>query len=155
MLDFRVGGTEPADGSTEAPPTMAKRQRGSRPGQRPRSQRSTRPSRPAAPAPAPRPSGSLTDDELQRAAELEARIVADEREAANVRTRGRDRRRFAAEDEGPRSRTRLTGTLAAVATEEYKYVARDLRRISIVFAAIFGLLLVLFLLIEVAGVVTI
>jgi hypothetical protein len=132
---------------------MAKRQRGSRPGQRPPSQRGSRPSRPAAPAPAARPSGSLTDDELQRAAELEARIVAEERAAVDARPRGRDRRRFATEDEGPRSRTRLTGTLAAVATEEYKYVARDLRRISIVFAAIFGLLLVLFVLIEVAGIV--
>lgn len=135
---------------------MAKRQRGgARPGQRAPIQRSGRPAvRPAAPAPATppaRPSGSLSDDELARAAELEARIVDEERAAAASITRSRDRRRSGGAVLPARGRT--IGTLTAVAEEEYGYVIRDLRRIAVVFAAIFGLLLVSWLLIAVAGVV--
>lgn len=134
---------------------MAKRQRGgARPGQRAPIQRSGRPAvRPAAPAPAApaRPSGSLSDDELARAAELEARIVDEERAAAASITRSRDRRRSGGAVLPARGRT--IGTLTAVAEEEYGYVIRDLRRIAVVFAAIFGLLLVSWLLIAVAGVV--
>ena len=45
------------------------------------------------------------------------------------------------------SRARAGGSLAVVAEEEYHYVVRDLRRIAVVFAVIFGLLLVSWLLI--------
>ncbi len=136
---------------------MAKRQRGPRPGQRPPSRRGgshgvvrPAPGRSVVPTAAPRPSTGLTDDELARAEALEAAIVAEERAAAG-RSR-RDRRRGADDDIAPRSRTTLSGTLAVVAADEYRYVARDLRRIAVVFAAIFGILLVVFFL-HVAGIV--
>lgn len=131
---------------------MAKRQRGSRPGQRPPSRRSgargparPAPDRPATPAAAPRPLAGLTDEELTRAEALEAAIVAEERAAMAGRER-RGRRRGADDDLAPRSRTALSGALAAVAADEYRYVTRDLRRIAVVFSAIFGLLLVVFFL---------
>ncbi|MFH0750739.1 MAG: hypothetical protein V2B17_02785 [Chloroflexota bacterium] len=135
---------------------MAKRQRGgARPGQRAPLQRGS-PSAPqpaAGPAPATRP-GGLSVDELDRAAELEAAIVAEERAAVSSLARGRDRRRVGA-DAMPASRSRAVGSLAVVAEEEYRYVVRDLRRIAVVFAGIFGLLLVSWFLIVVLGVVKI
>lgn len=137
---------------------MAKRQRGPRPGQRPPSRHGVArtPARPAAagqttPAAAPRPAGGLTDEELARAETLEAAIVAEERAATAGRDR-RGRRRGPDDDVAPRSRTALSGSLAAVAADEYRYVARDLRRIAIVFSAIFAILLGVFFL-HVAGLV--
>ena len=137
---------------------MAKRQRGPRPGQRPPSRRAAThgparpaPGRPATPTVAPRPTGGLTDDELARAEALEAAIVAEERAAATSRDR-RGRRRGPDDDLAPRGRTALSGSLAAVAADEYRYVARDLRRIVVVFSAIFGILLVVFFL-HLAGIV--
>lgn len=133
---------------------MAKRQRGgARPGQRAPLQRGSQP----APTPAAKPVGAsrpggLSADELDRAAELEAAIVAEERAAVSSLSRGRDRRRAGAEAM-PSSRSRAAGSLAVVAEEEYRYVVRDLRRIAVVFAGIFGLLLVSWLLIAVLGVV--
>jgi hypothetical protein len=134
---------------------MAKRQRGgARPGQRAPLQRGARPAqpppagRPAAPA---RP-GGLSDDELARAAELEAQIVAEDRLAAGSPARRSDRRRPA---NGPSAsgRPRTIGTLAAIADEEYVYVTRDLRKIAVVFAAIFGLLLASWLALTAGGIV--
>ena len=134
---------------------MAKRQRGgARPGQRAPLQRGSRPaapapaSRPAAPA---RPAASLSSDELERAAELEAQIVAEERTATESMSRGRDRRRPGA---ASTARPRPVGSLTAVAEDEYRYVVRDLRRIAVVFAGIFGILLVSWLVIGVSGLVT-
>ncbi len=113
---------------------MAKRARGttSRPGQRAplRTNAVVRPTRPAA----------LTEDELARAAQLEAQIVADERAAEVVQRRTRTRR-----DTGDGSSV-LAGTIALRAAEEYRYVARDMRRIVIIGGALiltlFGLWLV-------------
>ena len=129
---------------------MAKRQRGgARPGQRAPQQRSTQPApKPATP---PSPAGSLSDDDLARAAELEAQIVADERAATASVNRGRDSRR--AETVGPAARGRSAGGLTAVAEDEYRYVMRDLRRIAVVFTGIFSALLVSWLLIVVLAVV--
>lgn len=136
---------------------MAKRQRGgARPGQRAPLQRGgPSPVTPAAkPAAAARP-GALSADELDRAAELEAQIVAEERAAAAASiTRGRDRRRAGA-DPMSTARSRAAGTLATLAEEEYRFVVRDLRRILIVFAGIFALLLASWFLIIVLGIVTI
>ena len=132
---------------------MAKRQRGgARPGQRAPLQRGSQPTpTPTAnPAVAARP-GGLSTGELDRAAELEAQIVAEERAAVSSLTRGRDRRR-AGVDAVPGSRSRSAGSLAVVAEDEYRYVVRDLRRIAVVFAGIFGLLLTSWLLIVVVGV---
>lgn len=134
---------------------MAKRQRGgARPGQRAPLQRGSHPAaKPAAkPAAAPRPSSSLSDDELARAAELEAQIVEEERTATTSVARGRDRRRTGAAA-GSVARTRAGGSITAVAEEEYRYVARDLRRIAVVFAGIFAILIASWLILVVGGLV--
>ncbi len=120
---------------------MAKRQRGgTRPGQRPPTQRTSQPaSKPAAKTAAPPvPSGSLSADELARAAELEAQIVAEERVATTSAARGRDRRRA---DSAPTARPRPVGSLTVAADLEYSYVVRDLRKIAVVFVGIFAVLL--------------
>ena len=133
---------------------MAKRQRGgARPGQRAPLQRSQPAPTPAGAKPTGATSpGGLSTTELDRAAELEAQIVADEKSAATSMTRGRDRRRSGSDGAGP-SRSRTTGSLAVAAEEEYRFVVHDLRRIGVVFAGIFGLLLASWLLIVVVGVV--
>jgi hypothetical protein len=123
---------------------MAKRSRvGGRPGQRRPLQRTpTRPSADRA-----RPAGSVTPEEEARAAELEARILAEER-AADVARRGPTRER------------RDTDTviyssvpLAIRAAEEYGYVRRDLRRITVVGGALLGVLALIYVLVNVANVV--
>ena len=138
---------------------MAKRSRSSaRPGQRRRLDRTAdRPKAsgsgsPSEPTSAPVSRGSaLTDAELARAAELEAQIVAEERatEAAAAAKRN---------PAGPRARGRAVVSsepLSVRAAHEYAYVARDVRRIGIVAAIMFGALLVLHYLINIAGVLTI
>lgn len=134
---------------------MAKRARGTttRPGQRRPMQRpGARPAAPAtrsgdsAPAPAPvtRPV-TLTPEEEARAAELEAAIVAEERQA----------------EAGRRSRTerttsgaplRATSPLAVAAANEYAYVARDVRRVALVGGSLVAFLLVLWVAVQVTGV---
>jgi len=135
---------------------MAKRQRGgARPGQRAPLQRSSQPATTAAAKPVVATSpGGLSATELDRAAELEAQIVAEEKSATASASRGRDRRRSGADAAGP-SRSRTAGSLAVAAEEEYRFVVHDLRRIAVVFAGIFGLLLASWLLIVVVGVVKI
>jgi hypothetical protein len=125
---------------------MAKRARGShRPGQRPPLQRSTAASSAAAATPVatPRPT-TLTPQEEARAAELEAQIVADERAAEEARRRT-DKRRGPAVDPAPRE------TLALTAADEYAYVGRDVRRITLIGGSLIGLLLVLFAISQVTG----
>jgi len=134
---------------------MAKRVRGSnRPtGRRP----AARPARPAAPrssaAPASasaavNPPASLTADEEARAAELEARIVAEERAAEEAQRRARARGRGV---EGGRSAEPL-GVRAAA---EYAYVRRDVIRIARIGGVLLGVLAVLHVLINVTGTITI
>lgn len=133
---------------------MAKRQRGgARPGQRAPLQKG----RPATPTPnrlaePARPAGGLSDDELARAAELEARIVAEEQAASTSSARGRDRRRQGGPG-SPVARTRGAASLTAIADDEYRYVVSDLRKIVVVFVMIFGLLLASWLLIVATGIV--
>ena len=131
---------------------MAKRVRGStsRPGQRAPLQRSARPttkpsgttadpdatSRVATPPP-----DTLTDAEEARAAELEAAIVAEERKyEADA---ARQRSRFSRGSADTAATPRVSSTLAVAASEEYGYVARDVRRIAIVGGGLIGLLLIL------------
>jgi hypothetical protein len=130
---------------------MAKRTRGSnRPGQRhPDRHGSARPQN----RPAPRPSGALSATEEARAAELEAQIVAQERDAETNRSRNRERGR-ASEAIRP-GRPAGQGLLAARAAEEYGYVVRDVRRILYVGGAVAVALAALYVLIDVAHVVTI
>jgi hypothetical protein len=133
---------------------MAKRVRGSttRPGQRPRLQRSA--ARPAAKPAAPstevvaRPPESLTAAEEARAAELEAAIVAEERAAEAEVSRRRFRAARAAE---PVATARPSSSLAAQAAEEYSYVARDVRRIAIVGGSLVGVLIAIWVLGHVFG----
>jgi hypothetical protein len=135
---------------------MAKRQRGgARPGQRAPLQRSSQPAATPAAKPAGTTSpGGLSDTELDRAAELEAQIVADEKSAVTSATRGRDRRRSGSDTAGA-SRSRTAGSLALAAEDEYRFVVHDLRRIAVVFAGIFSILLASWLLIVVLAVVKI
>lgn len=117
---------------------MAKRSRlAAKPGQRRPLQRPTgRPTEAGS-----RPSNSLTDAELARAAELEAAILAQE-QAADDSRRSRDRARRpggeAADGAGSTS-----VPLSVRAAEEYAYVKRDIRRITIVGGLLFGILAVL------------
>ncbi|HEX8938895.1 MAG TPA: hypothetical protein VF763_01930 [Candidatus Limnocylindrales bacterium] len=103
------------------------------------------------------PAAGLSDAEEARAAEIEARIVAEERAAEDVRRRGRDRARAASEPvarlgTGTRGASSL---LAGRAAEEYTYVQRDVRRIATVGGSMLGVLILLFVLIEVAHVVSV
>jgi hypothetical protein len=140
---------------------MAKRVRGStsRPGQRAPLQRSTtRPAtRPSAPATevVARPPDSLTDAEEARAAELEAEIVAEERQAeerqAERRQTEESRRRHAARDLEPAGVNRAQSSLAASAADDYAYVGRDIRRITIVGGGLVVILIALWLLSHLLG----
>jgi hypothetical protein len=133
---------------------MAKRTRGSsRPGQRRPIQRSSRPARPSthepAPAatPAPRPT-SLTAEEEARAAELEAQIVAEERQAEQVQQRARDRQRGGEREAAVRSSVPLSVREA----EEYAYVARDVRRIATIAFGLLAIMVGLWIALQVSGV---
>ena len=133
---------------------MAKRTRGSssgRPGQRRPLQRSSRPARssaaePVAP-PAPRPT-SLTAEEEARAAELEAQIVAEERQAEQVQKRARDRQRGGEREAVVRSSVPLSVREA----EEYAYVARDVRRIATIAFGLLAIMVGLWIALQVSGV---
>jgi hypothetical protein len=127
---------------------MAKRNRGtSRPGQRRPGSGPLKPStRPAA-----RPTSSLSEDEESRAAEIESRIVAQERAAETSRARARQSAGRSIETRRPGGQ----GLLAARAAEEYAYVVRDVRRILIVGGSVAATLAVLVVLIDVLKVITI
>lgn len=136
---------------------MAKRARGTttRPGQRRPIQRpAARPSSPAArPSAAAAPGieaavarpASLTPEEEARAAELEAAIVAEERQSEE----GRRRRAQRATAEPI---TRATTPLTVAAANEYSYVARDVRRLATVGGSLVGILLVLWVVVQVTGI---
>ena len=135
---------------------MAKRVRGgsSRPGQRAPLQRSStakssapRPTSTAAAPTTPRPA-TLTPEEEARAAELEAAIVAEERAAEDSVKRGRERGRRASEPADPV----LRGTIATRASAEYAYVARDLRRVTIIGGGLIALLFILWAIVEATGI---
>lgn len=137
---------------------MAKRSRGSaRPGQlapsrrNPAQRAAARPAQAAA-QPAARPSGTLTEAEAARAAELEAEIVAQERaaEAASRRSRGKARG-----GDLLAAGARGESIILATASREYEYVRKDLRHIALVAGGLTGILLVLWVLIEVIGIVRI
>lgn len=130
---------------------MTKRARGTvRPGQRRPIQRrvagSAGPAGSAAPgtsATTARPAG-LTESEARRAAELEAQLLAAEREAEVARTRSR----------GPRTDREVaaSGSLAIRAQHEYAYVARDVKDIIRISVVLFAILFGLWILIDVAAV---
>jgi hypothetical protein len=127
---------------------MAKRVRGStRPGQRkPIVRRPATEPAPAAAAATPRPSG-LTDAELKRAAELEAQMVADEQAAETARRRSQERITTARELSSP--------VRALDDATEYGYVARDLKDIMRIAILLLVVLFVLYIAIDVTGVLKI
>jgi hypothetical protein len=139
---------------------MAKRSRGStRPGQRRPSQRSRqaaqrqasqRPPQNAAPAPAR--STGLTAAEEERAAEIEAGLVEQERSTESTGRRSRERSQA-----GPdvASRGRARGSLAERYADEYAYVRRDLRQIFALAAVLLIILFGLYFVIDVAGIIKI
>lgn len=128
---------------TESRPPMAKRSRlAGRPGQRRPLQRTATTPRPEAAPVAPPPLASITPEEEARAAELEAQIVAEEQaatDARNARTRGRR------SDGEP---VAYSGTIAARASDEYRYVSRDLRRIATVGGFLIAVMVVLEILVN-------
>ncbi len=92
--------------------------------------------------------GGLTSAELERAAELEAELVAREREAISDNARRRARTRgieagVVADAGAP---------LSVRAAHEYDYVARDVRRIGLTAFVMFGILALLWLAVNVGGV---
>jgi hypothetical protein len=101
-------------------------------------------------APRTGPAGALTPEEEARAAELEARILAEERSASEAQRRTRDRARTA-DLAGPRVRD--AAPLTVRAANEYAYVRRDILRIARVGAVLLVTLLVLHILINVMGVI--
>ena len=125
---------------------MAKRARGTttRPGQRRPIQRP--PVRPttAPPRIAPRPA-TLTAEEEARAAELEAAILAEE---LAVETSRRARQERPASEATPRS----VSSLAVAASNEYAYVARDVRRIVVVGGVLVSVLAVLWVAVRLTGI---
>jgi hypothetical protein len=128
---------------------MAKRARGStsRPGQRPPLQRqAARPAaRPvAASAPVPR-SDTLTDAEEARAAQLEAAIVAEEREAEAAKRRTRATRSVEP------AAVRSVSGLSVAASDEYAYVARDVKRIATVGGSLATILLAIWIISHLTG----
>ena len=126
---------------------MAKRVRGSsRPGRRRPVERRAATSQAAVPA-VPRPTG-LTEAESARAAELEAQLLAEERAADEARRRTRDRS-STLRDVTP------GGSLAGAADEQYAYVARDVKDIVRIASILFAILFGLWVLIDVAEVITI
>ena len=120
---------------------MAKRSRlAAKPGQRRPLQRTTRPTEPGG-----RPPGGVTAEEEARAAELEAAIVAQEKAAEDAR-RGRARPAAGGATEAPASVRGLSYTsvpLSVRAADEYAYVKRDIRRITIVGGFLIAILAVL------------
>ena len=117
---------------------MAKRSRlAARPGQRRPLQRPmTRPD--AGPR---RPPASVTQEELARAAELEAAILAEEKAAAEARATRERGRRAGAEGSAGVSYTSIP--LGVRAADEYRYVQRDVRRIVVVGGFLLGILAIL------------
>jgi len=128
---------------------MAKRARGTktRPGQRARLQRRG-PITPRLSSPVAPPSISLTPTEEARAAELEAEIVAAERQAERVARPMRDRATSSSVGE-PRVRA---GSIAVRAAEEYGYVSRDVRRIILVGGSLVGLLIAFWVVVHATGI---
>lgn len=131
---------------------MSKKTRGAtRPGQRrPVQKAATRP----APSPAVRRADGLSAEEEARAAELEAQVVAQERAAAQSRARTRERVRIDDED---RSARRASGQslLEVKAQAEYAYVVRDVRRIVITASGLGAIMAVLYVILEVAHLVSV
>jgi hypothetical protein len=97
-----------------------------------------------------RSSSALTDDEVRRAAELEAEATARERAAIAESLRRRSREQEQAHvDAGD-----VNAPLSVRAAHEYAYVARDVRRIALTASLMIAILAVLHILVNVLGVIS-
>jgi len=92
-------------------------------------------------------SGGLTAAEEARAAALEAEIIAEERA---VETRGQRRERSRRPTQGEAGVT--GGAIAMSASQEYAYVARDVRRIVTIGGGLVVFLLGLWVVVAVTGI---
>ena len=97
-----------------------------------------------------RSSSSLTETEFHRAEQLEAELVAKEREAIAESLRGRSR----GEEHAVGRAADHNAPLSVRAAHEYAYVARDVRRIIVTAGLMIGILAVLYILTNVLGVIT-
>jgi hypothetical protein len=138
---------------------MAKRARVSgRPTSRPRPARplgatAGGPGKPAAAPATKAPEASLTEAEAQRAAALEAELVAQEKAAARARAAAiaaRARRAGGGHLVDPEL---LNQPLSVRAAHEYAYVARDVRRIGLTAGLMLAILLSLAFAINVVGLI--
>ncbi len=86
----------------------------------------------------------LTESEANRAAELEAALLAEEKaaDAARKRSQVRSTREVS-----------TGGTLGMRAQQEYAYVGRDVREITKIAALLFTILIVLWILVDVTKVI--
>jgi hypothetical protein len=155
---------------------MAKKTRyGNKP--RPAAKRASRPAAPASGATAARPatppakgapylhgdhmhdaddmpmrtSAALTEEEVQRAAQLEAEATARERAAIADSLRRRAR---AAQETDAVPTGDLNAPLSVRAAHEYAYVARDVKRIALTASLMIAILAVLHILVNVLGVIS-
>ena len=92
-------------------------------------------------------SGGLTEDEMARAAELEAQIVAQEQAAATEARRAKARTAREAVAYDPNVPLRIR------ASHEYAYVARDVKRIGLTAGLMVTILLALHVAINVTGII--
>ena len=92
-------------------------------------------------------SSGLTEDEMARAAELEAQIVAQEQAAATEARRAKARTAREAVAYDPNVPLRIR------ASHEYAYVARDVKRIGLTAGLMVTILLALHLAINVMGII--
>ena len=127
---------------------MAKRARGTtRPGQRRPIQRASRPAAGSAligTPEAPAPAATVTTPEAGLTGPMVPERQLEGRRADRSRTQ---------DDVAPaQRRAGLSGRLAVESVEEYRYVARDIRRIALVGGSMFVILAVLFVILELAGV---
>jgi hypothetical protein len=95
---------------------------------------------------------SLTDAEEQRAAEIEARLRAEERAAlaAELRRKARAQEGIDAD----RVAGDVNAPLSVRMAHEYAYVSRDVKRISLTAGLMIAILAVLHILVNVLGVIT-
>jgi hypothetical protein len=97
-----------------------------------------------------RSSSSLTESEFHRAEQLEAELVAKEREAIAESLRRRSR----GEEHAVGRPVDHNAPLSVRAAHEYAYVARDVKRIAVTAGLMIGILAVLYILTNVLGVIT-
>lgn len=93
--------------------------------------------------------GGLTPAELERAAVLEAELVAHEKAAA---AEGAARRRLRGRTVDVAVSSRSTEPLSVRAAHEYAYVARDVRRIGLTAGLMFAILAGIWVLVNVGSV---